>query len=95
MLRPQVRLPQHPALAWGLGWGLQETAAGVAFWHWGDNPGFKAFAVGFPRRRFGLVLMANGDNGLAVAQILLTTIVGGAYPQFGVLGALTLREEGT
>jgi CubicO group peptidase (beta-lactamase class C family) len=38
-LRPQVQLPHDPALAWELGWGLQSTADGPAFWHWGDYPG--------------------------------------------------------
>jgi CubicO group peptidase (beta-lactamase class C family) len=43
MLQPQVRIDEN--VAWGLGWGLQVSGQGKAFWHWGDNPGYKSFAL--------------------------------------------------
>src|SRR5438128_5385855 len=70
MLTPQIKLDEgcvtclgrkvlkpSTALAWGLGVGLQQTAQGNAFWHWGDNPGFKNFVIAFPQQKSGLVIL--------------------------------------
>ena len=35
-------------VAWGLGVGLQKTADGNSFWHWGDNYNYKCFFLAFP-----------------------------------------------
>ena len=78
MLRPQVQLEQ--GLAWGLGWGLQQTEDGLAFWHWGDNPGFKSFTLTYLKAQMGLVLMANGDGGEALWEPLVTLCLGGECP---------------
>ena len=93
MLRPQVRLARHPSVAWGLGWGLQHTPAGESFWHNGDNPGFKNFAIGYPAEQFGVVIMTNGDNGTAVYKRLLRTLIGGTYPAFAIINSLSLRDQ--
>jgi hypothetical protein len=61
MLRPQVRI--HKRLSWGLGWGLERSADGQCFWHWGDNPGYKCFAIGRADSQTGVVVMTNGDGG--------------------------------
>jgi CubicO group peptidase (beta-lactamase class C family) len=89
-LRPQVQLPHDPSLAWGLGWGLQSTADGPAFWHWGDNQGFKDFAIGFPGARFGIVVLTNSDNGRLVYEEVLRAIVGGDYPGLPHLNGMSL-----
>jgi CubicO group peptidase (beta-lactamase class C family) len=81
MLRPQVHLSK--ALAWGLGWGLQQTEDGLAFWHWGDNPGFKSFTLTYREAQIGLVIMANGDGGVALWEPLVEMCLGGACPVFG------------
>lgn len=91
-LQPQVQLAQSPALAWGLGWGLQTTSDGLAFWHWGDNRGFKAFAIGFPDARFGIVVLTNGDNGRLVYEMILREIVGGEYPCLPHLSGMSLKS---
>lgn len=80
MLRPQVEL--EPAVAWGLGWGLQHTEYGWAFWHTGDNPGFKQFTLAYPQTRSGLVIMTNGDGGTRVWEPLCHLGLGGEYPLF-------------
>jgi hypothetical protein len=46
MLRPQVTVGTH--VAWGLGWGLEDSGDGGAFWQWGDNPGYKSFTMAPP-----------------------------------------------
>lgn len=78
MLRPYVQLNEH--IAWGLGWGLQTTTDGEAFWHWGDNPGYKGFVLAYPAARLGLVMLANGDNGLALCDPLLHLAFRSEYP---------------
>jgi CubicO group peptidase (beta-lactamase class C family) len=69
-------------LFWGLGWGIQETAQGESLWHWGDNGAFKSFVVFYPKRKIGLVLFTNGENGLSIAQAVAAEAVGGDQPAF-------------
>jgi CubicO group peptidase (beta-lactamase class C family) len=71
-----------PDLSWGLGWGLQQSKKGEVFWHWGDNGTSKAWAAGFVRQKMGVVVFANGANGLAIIPAILALAVGGTYSQF-------------
>lgn len=80
MLRPHVELGQ--GIAWGLGWGLQQTEDGCAFWHSGDNPGFKNFTLTHLETQTGIVIMTNGDNGAILWEPLLQASLGGDYPLF-------------
>ncbi len=80
MLRPQIQL--EPRIAWGLGWGLQQTEDGWAFWHSGDNPGFKNFVLVYPEIQMGIVIMTNGDGGASLWEPLLHASLGGEYPLF-------------
>jgi CubicO group peptidase (beta-lactamase class C family) len=92
MLTPQVQLagcimctsraPGEPSrdLAWGLGWGLEESSVGRVAWHWGDNGGFKNYvAVSLPAKR-GLVYFTNSDSGLALRDQLVARVLGGTHP---------------
>lgn len=80
MLRPHVWLESE--IAWGLGWGLQQNRDGWAFWHSGDNPGFKSFTLAYQSQRMGVVIMTNSDNGTTLWKPLLQTCLGGQYPLF-------------
>jgi CubicO group peptidase (beta-lactamase class C family) len=71
-----------PDLSWGLGWGLQQSKKGEMFWHWGDNGSSKAWTAGFVRQKMGVVIFANGANGLAIIPDILALAVGGTYSQF-------------
>ncbi len=53
-----------PGVAWGLGVGLEASGDGAAFWHWGHNSGYRAFAIAVPERDFAAVYFANSDNGM-------------------------------
>jgi CubicO group peptidase (beta-lactamase class C family) len=67
-------------VAWGIGWGLQTTGEGVAIWHWGDNGNTKAYVVGYPKEKLGVVFFTNSANGLSIARELVAESIGGAQP---------------
>ncbi len=55
-------------LAWGLGWGIEQTPLDTYIWHWGNNPGYRAFVIASVRTGDGLVMFTNGENGLKLAE---------------------------
>lgn len=61
MLAPQTVVSAYTA--YGLGWRIEQTPAGKAFWHSGYNDGFHSFALGDPAGRFGVVVLTNSDRG--------------------------------
>lgn len=67
-------------VSWGLGVGLQNTADGLSFWHWGDNGDAKAYFVAFDRQKLGVVVFANGANGLSFIRELVDESIGGRQP---------------
>lgn len=74
MCRPHVK----EANAWGargLGWQLVHTDKGEVIQHGGDNRGFHAFAVASIERRFGAVVMTNGENGATMIGRFLNDAV--------------------
>lgn len=48
---------------WGLGWGIPSQDPDT-LWHWGDNVGFKSFAVWDKVSGDGLTVFTNSDLGL-------------------------------
>ena len=65
-------------IAWGLGWGVETTPNGVAFWHSGDNGTFQCFA--FMGKKVGLVMMTNSANGFKVCRDLLGLVGEDEHP---------------
>lgn len=95
MLTPQIKVDEDcvtcfgrkemkpsVSLSWGLGFGLQHTAQGDAFWHWGDNGGFKDFVIAFKRQKAALVVLTNSDNGLSIIPEIVKEALGGDQPAF-------------
>ena len=78
MLSPQIRL--NDRVGWGLGWGLQRAPDGDGFWHWGDNQGYRSFALGSAASGDGIVAMTNGENGQHVIDAILHDLLGGDRP---------------
>lgn len=74
MLQPQIEIGNQ--LAWSLGWGLEKHEKEWLFWQWGDNPGFKHFAVGSRSREFAVVVFTNGQNGESVYRPIIETVLG-------------------
>ena len=77
---PKSEINLSEQVGWGLGWGIQHTVEGTSFWHWGDNAGYKHFAVGSRQEGFGIVIMTNGENGQDVYRRILYESIGGEYP---------------
>ena len=87
MLSPGIRVTKkYPALAWGLGVGLETTPDGTWFWHWGDNGDAKAFFMASVSTKNAVVYFANGSNGLGIAREILADAVGGSHPSLDNLG---------
>lgn len=51
---------------YGLGWVLDVQTHGVRFSHNGSNWGYRAWMLGHSQGGYGVVIMANGDNGMAL-----------------------------
>jgi CubicO group peptidase (beta-lactamase class C family) len=80
--KPTGRLSRE--IAWGLGWGLEETEDGTSIWHWGDNgSGFHCYVVGYPRERLGVVVFTNGLGGHGIIPDIVAAAVGGRHPSYG------------
>jgi CubicO group peptidase (beta-lactamase class C family) len=80
MLTPQIKVTDR--IEWGLGWGIQHTAAGDAFWHWGDWGVFRNFAVAFREAKIGAVVLTNSLNGPKAYRELIPKAIGGEHPAF-------------
>jgi CubicO group peptidase (beta-lactamase class C family) len=68
------------ALGWGMGWGLERTASGDFFWHWGDNDTFQAFVIGSRKDRSAVLVLTNSRNGLRVCQAVVRALLGNDHP---------------
>ncbi len=74
-----VDVDTHLNLSWGLGWGLEQSAGGVQLWHWGNNPGYRAFVLVVPGSGDGLVLLTNSDAGLKLVEPLVRAALPGEH----------------
>lgn len=76
-----------PALSWGLGWGLEDTGAGHAFWHWGENRGeFQNFVMAYQKEKIGIVIFTNSGNGFSIIPEIVSQAIGGTHPAFAWMG---------
>jgi CubicO group peptidase (beta-lactamase class C family) len=69
---------EYEGVAWGLGWGLEPDHQ--CFFHWGHNPGFRAFVMGNLRTRDAVVWFANSARGLRLARRILPRTLPGDHP---------------
>ena len=67
---------------WGLGWGLQDTTPFQSFWHWGSNPGFKHFIVGYAQEKIAVIVMSNSDKAFKITGDVMVKAIGGSYPSY-------------
>ena len=74
-------------LAWRLGWAIEldgEARYGEAryIWHWGNNTGYRAFAIGAVGTGDGFVVLTNSENGIALARPLAENLLPGQHRLF-------------
>lgn len=69
-------------LSWGLGWGIERSASDAFLWHWGNNPGYRAFAMASTQTGDGLVMLTNSDSGLTLAEPLTQHVLPGRHSAF-------------
>ena len=74
LLTPAVDV--STGVAWGLGVGLEENDDGHAFWHWGHNSGYRAYAIGYPKRDLAVVYFTNSDNGMRFLRDVVMAATG-------------------
>lgn len=77
-------VPTEPelGLAWGYGWGIETAAGGPYLWQWGNNPGFRAFAMASASSRNGYVLLTNSERGMPLAAPLARSTVPAEHGAF-------------
>jgi D-alanyl-D-alanine-carboxypeptidase/D-alanyl-D-alanine-endopeptidase len=66
-------------LGYGLGFGIYQTPYGPAFFKEGHDDGWQHYAVGFPDRKVGLILMSNSDNAEGLFNELIEYTIGNQY----------------
>jgi D-alanyl-D-alanine-carboxypeptidase/D-alanyl-D-alanine-endopeptidase len=95
MFRPQVRIRTRTQfgpgaseetaandpieLSYGLGWGLLRTPFGWGAFKEGHGDGFQHYAIVFPEKRMGVLLMSNSDNAESIFGHLLEITLADTY----------------
>lgn len=69
-------------LGWGLGWGVESGDKETFIWQWGNNPGYRAFVMASTSSGDAVVMLTNSENGLAMAEPVVTTVLPGAHRVF-------------
>lgn len=82
MLNPTVTVDDALSFSWGMGWGLERIAKGPYFFNWSAQPGFFCFAMASRTTGDGVVIFANGENGLPAARDIAQAVLGGDHPVF-------------
>lgn len=94
MLTPQVKVDEEcgncigrgsgklsPYISWGLGWGLQHTDEGDAFWHWGDsNNDVHCYVVAFEKQKLAVMVFTDSGNGHSIIPEIVKEAIGGQQP---------------
>ncbi|HYP51439.1 MAG TPA: serine hydrolase, partial [Pyrinomonadaceae bacterium] len=69
------------SIFWGLGWGLQQTADGKSFWHWGDNNGdTHCFVIASEKQKSGVLIFTDSGNGHSIIPAIVEQAMGGKQP---------------
>jgi CubicO group peptidase (beta-lactamase class C family) len=80
MMKPYSHV--NSALAWGLGWGIEEESGARYLWQWGDNGGWKNIVIVHPESRSALVVFTNGNKGMRVVERIAKAATGRDHAMF-------------
>jgi len=79
---------ENEAVGWGLGWGLGTVPDSRTIWHWGDNGGFRSFAIAWTATGEGIVILTNSDNGQDLIEELLRGLNRESWPELDWLNSI-------
>jgi CubicO group peptidase (beta-lactamase class C family) len=84
-----VTVDPRLGLDWGQGWGIERVKDARYLWQWGNNMGYRAFAMASIDAGDGFVMLTNSENGLALAQPVALKILPGEHTLFqsSILGS--------
>lgn len=71
----QIEVRRELGLFWGLGWGVEQADGGPYLWQWGNNPGFRAFAMMSVSTGDGFVMLTNSEKGMPLIAPLMRLTV--------------------
>jgi CubicO group peptidase (beta-lactamase class C family) len=74
MLTPQINVSD--SVSWSLGFGIEKTSSGAAFFQWGDYGIFRNYVVALRSRGRALVYLTNSFFGLAIGKTLVPVATG-------------------
>lgn len=80
MIYPQITITNE--ISWSLGWGLQSTKPNSSFWHWGSNPGYRAYVVGYPAEKIAVVVLSNSEHMFKLIEDIVQMTIGGELPSY-------------
>ena len=69
-------------LQWGLGWGIEDSKGGPSIWQWGNNPGYRAFAMASLASKDGFVILTNSERGMPLAASLAYSVLPAEHNAF-------------
>ena len=84
MLEPQIKINNE--LSWSLGFGIEKTQKGDAFWQWGDFGIYKGFIKILREQKSGVIYFTNSTNGLSIVRDIMELVFGyGEHPSISWL----------
>ena len=81
---PRSTHQTDPAVAWGLGWGLETESQ--SFFQWGARDGYVSFAIGSRLEGVAFVMLTTGFTGLECLRQLVELAMPGQRPSLAWLG---------
>jgi serine-type D-Ala-D-Ala carboxypeptidase/endopeptidase len=109
MFRPQVRIRFRTQfgpgateethtndaieLSYGLGWGLLRTPHDWGVFKEGHGDGFQHYAIVFPEKKCGVLLMSNSDNAESIFHHLLDVTMADTYTPLEWEGYVPYNEQ--
>ena len=80
MLNPSIVVEGANQFSWGLGFGLEQSADDLFFFHRNNGPGFQSFVIASRKTGNAVVIFTNSGSGLDVVPEILTATIGGNHP---------------
>ncbi len=80
MTDPQIKITDE--ISWGVGWSLQSTKPNSSFWHWGSNPGYRGYVVGYPTEGIAVIVLSNSETMFKLVEPVIQMTIGGGLPSY-------------